>query len=126
MTDWSLGISIFAGFLTVALAIGFGLGRKVNDFLNETRRGTVDEKIAMLYGYASDVKKWNVSDVDTRFKIERIKSDIRSIGRMKKAIQQGQKEDLIKAKDQLIEEMKRNKLDTEAHDIDTVYIGWVS
>ena len=99
----------FYWFLSVALAIGFGLGKRVNDFLNETRRGTVDEKIAMLYGYTNDVKAWDASDTNTRFKVERIKSDLRSIGRMKKAIQQGQKEDLISAKDQLIQEMKRNK-----------------
>jgi hypothetical protein len=126
LTDWGLTAGIFFGLLGIAIAIGFGLGKRVNDFLNETRRGTVDEKIAMLYGYAYDVKTWNSSDINTKFKVERIKSDLRSIGRMKKAIQQGQKEDLSRAKNQLVEELKNNKLDKEAYDIDTVFTSWLS
>jgi choline-glycine betaine transporter len=58
LTDWGLTAGIFFGLLAIAVAIGFGLGKRVDDFLKETKRGTVDEKIAMLYGYAVDVKKW--------------------------------------------------------------------
>jgi hypothetical protein len=57
------------------------------------------------------------SDKTIQYKVERIKSDLRSIGRMKKAIQQGQKEDLITAKDKLIGEMKTNNLKDEANDL---------
>jgi hypothetical protein len=110
LTDWGFTITVFFGLLSIASAIGFGLGKRVDDFLKETKRGTVDEKIAMLYGYAFDVKTWDISNKNIQYKVERIKSDLRTIGRMKNAIQQGQKEDLITAKDKLIDEMKTNNL----------------
>jgi hypothetical protein len=125
LTDWGLTAGIFFGLLAIAVAIGFGLGKRVDDFLKETKRGTVDEKIAMLYGYAVEVKKWDNSDKTIQYKVERIKSDLRSIGRMKKAIQQGQKEDLITAKDKLIGEMKTNNLKDEANDLERVFNSWI-
>ncbi len=126
LTDWGLNLSILSGLAVIALAIGFGLGKRLNDFLNETRRGLVDEKIAMLYGYANDVKNWD-SDIEIKYKPERIKSDMRSLGRMKKAIQQGQKEDLVTAKDDLLVEMNKNsKLKNAASDIDRVFSTWLS
>jgi hypothetical protein len=89
LTDWGLYPSIFGGLLTIALAIGFGLAKRLNDFLNETRRGLVDENIAMLYGYANDVKNWHEAEI--KYKVERIKSDMRSLGRMKRQYKKDRK-----------------------------------
>jgi hypothetical protein len=126
LTDWGLTAGIFFGLLAIALAIGFGLAKRINDFLNETRRGLVDEKIAMLYGYAEDVKKWNNSSTDSEYKVQRIMSDLRSLGRMKKVIQKGQKEDLTTAKDRVLGEMrKKSELIQQANEIDNVFNAWL-
>jgi len=49
LTDWGLNLSIFFGFFTLALTIGFGIGKRFKDSIQETRRGLIDEKIAMMF-----------------------------------------------------------------------------
>ena len=35
LTDWALNLSIFFGLLAIALAMGFGIGKRIKDFIQE-------------------------------------------------------------------------------------------
>jgi hypothetical protein len=46
--------------------------RKGIDFLIESKKGQIDEKIAMLYGYAMNVNLWRTQNVNANYMIEKI------------------------------------------------------
>ena len=94
LTDWALNLSIFFGLLAIALAMGFGIGKRIKDFIQETRRGLIDEIIAMMYGYASDVNSWKTRNINVEYITERIIADIRSVGLIKDSVKDEQKENL--------------------------------
>lgn len=91
--------------MAIALAMGFGIGKRFKDFIQETRHGLIDEKIAMMYGYANDVKSWKDRNINVEYITERIISYIRSVGRIKDSVKEEQKENLKLAVEGLQHEM---------------------
>lgn len=71
-----LMVGIFGSGLVVAYAIWFGYAGRIRDFLTDSKRSQVDEKIAVIYGHASSVSSWDIRSI--HFILKRILSDIRS------------------------------------------------
>jgi hypothetical protein len=79
----------------------------------------------MMYGYAEDVRiNWK-DDFKTDLKIERILADVRSVGRLKKAIKDEQKEYLISAKNRFLEELRKKGYNQEANRIEEVFVSYL-
>ena len=79
----------------------------------------------MMYGYAEDVRNnWN-ENFKTDLKIERILADIRSVGRLRKAIKDEQKEELISSKNRFLEELKKKGYNQEANRIEEVFLSYL-
>ena len=119
---YSFDTGIFFGLVTVAFAIWFGFGDRLTDFLEVSKKSEIDQKIAMMYGYAEDVRSNWEKDFKTDLKIERILSDVRSVGRLKKAIKDEQKEYLISAKNRFLEELRKKGYNQEANRIEEVFV----
>ena len=68
--------------------------------LVETLEKIGDQKIAMLYGYAMDVKTWGNENraVNMTLMMGRIVADIRTIGRIRKSIRDEQGDSLLLAR----------------------------
>jgi hypothetical protein len=111
------------GLLSIAFAIWFGFGDKLRDYLGDSKRSLIDEKIAMLYGYCLRIASWNPHDNEgIRIETLKIRADIRSIGRIKRAIPQDQKTALIFAKEELLTKLRSNNhFNAQAHDIATEF-----
>jgi hypothetical protein len=85
----AIALGLFFGLASIAVAILFGFSQVVKDFLTESKKAQVDEKIAMLYNYAEAVTNWsNTNVVFPPHTINRMESDIRSIGRIRKSIKE--------------------------------------
>lgn len=120
--DIAIALGIFFGLLSIALAVWFGFSEKIRDFLHESKKGQIDEKIAVIYSHAANISSWyNTEETIKNFNTERIKSDVRSIGRLKKSVGDEQKEALILAKNELLREMKNNGLSKESEEISLVF-----
>jgi hypothetical protein len=118
----TIDYGILIGLVAIAIAVYLSAGNPIRDFLKEIKRGTVDEKIAMLYGYTLNIREWkDESDKIKEQRVKRISAVIRSIGKIKASIDIGQKEDIYKAKDELINEMIDAKLIKESEQIDRVF-----
>ena len=106
MSNDALAISLAIGFGFAGLiaAVFLSLSDKVRDFFLESKKGEIDEKIAMLYGYALAAK--GLTEENRNLMVERMAADIRSIGRLRKSIRDEQLENLLSAKDTLISEMR--------------------
>jgi hypothetical protein len=88
--DIGIFLGLIVGFLSIALLYGLDMEESL-DFLTVSKKSEIDQKIAMMYGYAEDVRNnWN-ENFKTDLKIERILADIRSVGRLRKAIKDEQK-----------------------------------
>ena len=126
---YSFDIGIFLGLtfglLSIAFAIWFGYGGKLRDFLTVSKKSEIDQKIAMMYGYAEDVRNnWN-EKFKTDLKIERILADVRSVGRLRKAIKDEQKEHLISAKNRFLEELRKKGYNQESNRIEEVFVSYL-
>jgi len=119
--DWA----IFFGLLSIAFAIWFGFGDKLRDFLDVSKKSEIDQKIAMMYGYADDVRNNWKADFKTDLRIERILADVRSVGRLKKSIKNEQKEHLISAKNRFLEELRNKGYNQEANRIEEVFVSYL-
>jgi hypothetical protein len=118
MVDY--GVSI--GLVSIAIAIYLSAGTPIRDFLKEIKKGSVDEKIAMLYGYILGIPKWKDGcDKIKEQQTKKICADVRAIGKIRASMDLGQKEDIYKAKDELINEMKGANLIKESEEIDRVF-----
>lgn len=82
------------------------------DFIRNTTFSHVDERIALIYAMADEVKHWKNIGTDVRLKTSRIVSDITSIARIHNNMTFEQWRELQKALDVLIEEMKKRQYDT--------------
>jgi hypothetical protein len=126
---YSFDIGIFLGLtfglFSIAFAIWFGYGGKLRDFLTVSKKSEIDQKIAMMYGYAEDVRKNWKDNFKTDLKIERILADIRSVGRLKKAIKDEQKEYLISAKNRFLVELREKGYNLEANRIEEVFVSYL-
>jgi hypothetical protein len=109
------------GLVAIAVAIYFGVSDKVRDFLLETKKGEVDQKIAMLYGYAMNVRTWRDETVDINLMMGRIVADIWTIGRIRKSIRDEQRDNLLLARNALIREMRNNGFNDEVERIETLF-----
>lgn len=116
----------FWGLVGVALAIvGAGIalvselrrGRgDINGMLNFLRNSaisSVDEKIAVLYGYANDVSRWKDKKLNSDLMINQILSDISSIARVRNNIEYSQWREVIRVLTSLIESMQKEGYDTK-------------
>jgi hypothetical protein len=123
--DIGIFLGLIFGFLSIAFAIWFGYGGKLRDFLTVSKKSEIDQKIAMMYGYAEDVRNnWN-ENFKTDLKIERILADIRSVGRLRKAIKDEQKEQLVSSKNRFLEELKKKGYNQEANRIEEVFVSYL-
>ena len=123
--DIGIFLGVIFGLLSIAFAIWFGYGGKLRDFLTVSKKSEIDQKIAMMYGYAEDVRNNWKNDFKTDLKIERILADIRSIGRLRKAIKDEQKEYLISAKNRFLEELRKKGYNQEANRIEEVFVSYL-
>jgi hypothetical protein len=119
--DWA----IFFGLLLIAFAIWFGFGDKLRDFLEASKKSEIDQKIAMMYRYAEDVRNNWKDGFKTDLKIERILADVRSVGRLKKAIKDEQKEYLTSAKNRFLEELRKKGYNQETNRIEEVFSSYL-
>ena len=86
----------------------------------EVKKSQIDEKRAMIYKYANDVKKWKKEGDNATFVSERIVADILAMGRIRKIMDFEQKAELNKALICLIDEMRKDEYGNEANRIETV------
>jgi hypothetical protein len=124
MDDGSIAIalSIFFGFVSLAIAVLFGISDKVRDFLSETKKSQIDEKISMLYVHAMGVRNWKAENINTEYMMRRILSDIDSIGRIRKSIKdEAQLGALITARKALASELRSWDFSTEITRIETIF-----
>ncbi len=111
-------LGIVFGFAGLAIAVYFGLSHGIRDFMAEAKKAQVDERIAMLYNYAETIRSW--SDRGLTFAhhtIDRMESDIRSIGR---SIKDEQLEALLAATDAVLAAMQP-RFDNEARTVERVF-----
>jgi hypothetical protein len=121
LKDWGLNLSILFEALSIAFSIWFGISEKVRNFLLETKKGQINEKIAMLYSYAMSVSVWRNQNVNANYMITRILSDVRSIGRIRRSIKEEQLENLLSGKHALLSELVANNFNGEAERIETTF-----
>lgn len=118
--------AIAAALVAIAVSIYFAAGNPIRDFLRETKKGQIDEKIAMLYGYILSIPDWkDAKDVVKQRYTKKISADIRAIGKIRGSMEPGQKEDLFEAKKELMKEMNSSGLSNEADQLDTVFRTWI-
>ncbi|MDP9287459.1 MAG: hypothetical protein M3P08_04595 [Thermoproteota archaeon] len=120
--DLAIAFGIFFGFVSLAVAVFFGISDKLRDFLSEAKKSQIDEKISILYVHAMGVKDWNSQKINTEFMIRRILSDIDSIGRIRKSIKdEVQLGALINAGKALTSELKTWGFNREITQIETIF-----
>ncbi len=120
---WLMIGETFWGLLSVALAIifvWFELRHRIGGIMSEMRRSQVDEKIAALYGHASNIKTWTAQGIDISHMGDRIAGDIRAVVRVEKVRTTDQKERLNAVVRHIIEELKKNHFETEVGKIEDV------
>ena len=96
----AISLAIGFGFAGLIAAVFLSLSDKVRDFFLESKKGQVDEKIAMLYSYALSSR--GLTEENRNLMVERMAADIRSIGRLRKSIKDEQLENMLSARDALI------------------------
>lgn len=100
----AISLAIGLGFAGLIAAVFLSLSDKVRDFFLESKKGQIDEKIAMLYSYALISR--GLAEENRSLMVERMSADIRSIGRLRKSIRDEQLENMLTAKDALIKEIR--------------------
>jgi hypothetical protein len=82
----------------------------------------------MFYGYIHEfqiTKRTEISDDVSLVLIKRLQSDIRAIGRIKDSIETGQREDLTRAKEDLLKQMRKSEFNQESEEVDFVFKLWL-
>ncbi|MGH9953673.1 MAG: hypothetical protein ACRD5J_18815 [Nitrososphaeraceae archaeon] len=103
----AITLGIVFGFAGLAVAVYFGFTQAIKDFMSEAKKSQIDEKIAMLYNYSEVITNWSNTNVAfPPHTINRMESDIRSIGRIRKSIKDEQLEALLAASDELLAAMQ--------------------
>lgn len=118
----------------VGVGIGFsivGMAFVGHDLTNEMRRSEIDEKVAMLWGYAWQATQFPATEPPTsqqtqrsfwvEFFLQKVKADIRVLGRLAPSLEKGQRQTLVAAEQGLIEELNRNHYDREAGEIQAAF-----
>jgi hypothetical protein len=121
-----IALGVLGVGLAIAFAIWYGYAGKIRDFLRDSKIGQVDEKIGIIYIHANSALQYERADANARmFWTQRIRSDIRALGRIKDSIDTPQREDLTVAMQSLVREMSRLNLTEEAEQIRTVFYQWL-
>lgn len=101
---------------------------RLRDFLRDSKRGQVDEKIAVIIGHTLRYSEMSVQNTPAQVRdlfLRRLTSDIRSIGRIRDSIGIGQREDLDRAIHDLLITMRNSGFNNDADEVDRVYRLWV-
>jgi hypothetical protein len=117
----AMTLGIIFGFAGLAVAVYFGFTQSIKDFMTEAKKSQIDEKIAMLWNYAEFIT--NLSNTNAAFPshtINRMESDIRSIGRIRKSIKDEQLESLLAATDALLAAMQP-RYGNEANRVERIF-----
>jgi hypothetical protein len=123
LSNDALGImlGIIFGFAGLAVGVYFGLAHGIRDFLTESKKAQIDEKIAMLYNYAEAITNWsNLGVAFPHHTIDRMESDIRSIGRIRRSVKDEQLEALLAATDAVLAAM-RPSYENEARRVERIF-----
>jgi hypothetical protein len=88
-----------------------GLSERLSDLFRDSIQVTVDEKTAMLYGYAQSIHQFKDSP-ELNLIISRIKADLNSIVRVRNRMTIEQWIDIHRALLLLIESMEKASMDT--------------
>jgi hypothetical protein len=75
----------------------------------------------MLYVYTMNVYSWKSPNYNMNFVLERILSDIRSIGRIRRSIKDEQLENMLVAKNALLAEMRAADFGNQANRIEIAF-----
>ena len=117
----AITLGILFGLTGLAAAVYFGLAHGIRDFLIESKKAQVDEKIAMLYNYTEAITNWSVQNIPfPPHTIDRMQSDIRSIGRIRRSIKDEQLEALLAATDALLAAMQP-RYENEARRVERIF-----
>ena len=112
-----LGIAIAIGASAIAIYLEMRRGRGqvegMLDYLKNSVMGNVDEKIAVLYMHANNVKNWKQSGIDVDSMISQISNDISSLARVKNKMLWEQWRELHRGLRILIETMQNNNFDSK-------------
>jgi hypothetical protein len=100
----AISLAIGLGFIGLITTVFLSLSDKVRDFFLESKKGQIDEKIAILYSHALTAR--TLTEQNRYLMVERMAADIRSIGRLRKSIRDEQLENILSAKDVLISEIR--------------------
>lgn len=97
--DWNFVLTV------VGLATGmfFGVYSLRKDILKELKMNQVDEKVAMLWGYAESVQHWHATNPGIVF--SRAMADLAAVRRISRAISQEQEQTLRNAITSLTDEL---------------------
>lgn len=124
----SLGLGIAFGLVSIAFAIWFGYVGRLRDFLRDSKRGQVDEKIAVIIGHTLRYREMSAQDTHIQIRdlfLRRLTSDIRAIGRIRDSIGTSQRDDLDRAIHDLLTTMRSSGFNDDADEVDRVYRLWV-
>ena len=112
-----LAIGIAIGASTVGLLIEMRKNRggveNMLNFLRNSASGNIDEKIAVLYSYANNVKNWRNGGIDANLIQKQIVSDMFSISRSYSNLSPEQWREVLKATDILIQSMRNEGFNTK-------------
>ena len=109
-------VAVIFGGLSIYIACRMeGLIHGMNTLIHEMRRSQIDEKIAVIYRTASEVRSWEKLGIDPDLTTDKVIRDIRAAIRVKDSAVYLQYEDLASAVGILIEVMKKEQFTLQAH-----------
>jgi hypothetical protein len=103
----------------LALAIYFeirkGRGQvgRMLGYLSNSTMGNVDEKVAVLYSHANNVRNWRLAGINADLMVSQISSDMSSIARIRNNMTWEQWRELHRALRILKESMRDNGFNTD-------------
>jgi hypothetical protein len=106
-----IGGAIFA--LILEMRRGRGDINSMLDFLRNSAASTIDEKIAVLYGYTNNVPKWKEESINIDYMRHQILADISSIAKIRGRMGWEQWRELIRVLGLLIEAMQKEGIDAK-------------
>ncbi len=83
------------------------------NFLGDSAASTIDEKIAVLYGYTNNVPKWKEEGINVDLMEHQILADISSIAKIRNRMEWQQWRELIRVLGLLIEAMQKEEIDAK-------------
>jgi hypothetical protein len=103
--------AIFA--LILEMRKGRGDISRMLNFLGDSAASTIDEKIAVLYGYTNNVPKWKEEGINVDLMQHQILADISSIAKIRSRIGWERWRELIRVLGLLIESMHKEEINAK-------------